>query len=122
MRDRRFIPLVLGLSVLALAGCAPQQFVTLEDLLGTQPYPAVIDPREDTDAVCNQVDGCVEGWVSDDAEYMRFSSIDAATGHTETLGSDGFQTNFLVINWHSGVDPKQRQDVEELFAGAHQSE
>lgn len=122
MRNRPVTSLVLGMSVLALAGCAPQQFVTLQDLLGTQPYPAVIDPEEKTEAVCNQIEGCVEGWVSQGAVYMRFSSIDAATVQAEALGDDGFQTNFLVIDWDSEVDPAQRQDVEELFVGAHQSE
>lgn len=122
MRNRHVTSLFLGLSALALVGCAPQQFVTLQDLLGTQPYPAVIDPQEETDVVCAQIDGCVEGWVSQGAEYMRFSSVDAATVHAETLGDNGFQTTFLVIDWDSDVDPTQRQDVEELFVSAHQSE
>lgn len=122
MHRRHLTYAATGVAVLALAGCAPQQFVTLDDLLSGQPYRGVTNPHEDTDAVCEGLDGCVEGWRSDGAEYARFSSVSAATTFAETLEDRGFQTNFLVIRCDDAVDATHRRLVEELFLGAHQSE
>lgn len=108
--------------VVVMAGCAPQQYVVLSDLLGTQPQAGITDPHEATDEVCEGLDGCVEGWASDEAEFSRFDSTDAAKDYAETLGRSGFRSNFLVIDWTSDIDPIHRQWVEELFEAAHQSE
>ena len=106
----------------ALAGCAPQQFVTLRDLLGTEPLAGITNPHEATDVVCKSLDGCVEGWVSGEAEFSRFGSTDAAEDYADLLGEDAFRSNFLVIHWTSQIDPAHRRWLEERFEGAHQSQ
>ena len=121
----KFRPLSVAIALMGaavLGGCAPQQFVTLEDLLGTEPIAGITHPREATDVVCMSLDGCVEGWVSGEAEFSRFGSTDAAEDYAATLGEEGFRSNFLVIRWTGAIDPAHRRAVEERFEGAHQSQ
>ncbi|MBD3943254.1 hypothetical protein IF188_16295 [Microbacterium sp. NEAU-LLC] len=105
-----------------LIGCAPQQFVTLDDVLGGAEYRGITNPRENTDEVCDGIDDCIEGWESDGATYLRFTSIDAASTFADSLDDDVFQSNFIVIEWDDSVGATQRKWVEDVFLGAHQSD
>lgn len=123
MKLKRFLSSLSILCGLALViGCAPQQFVTLKDLLSTQPIPGVTEPQEAESTVCKGLEYCVEGWVSKEAEFLRFSTTEAADRYVTTLGDRGFMSNFLVIDWTGEVSPADRLGTEQVFEGAHQSQ
>jgi len=110
--------------VLVLAGCVPgwdKSSFTLEDALAHRDDPTLVgNPRDDTDELCAGVDGCIEGWTTDQADYLRFDSNEAAGEFAAGLGDDGHHSNRVVIDFaRTDPDDSVRKAIIEGIDGIH---
>lgn len=107
----------------ATAGCAAgwdKSFFSLKDVL-TMPDLTTISNEEDvTKSMCEGVDGCIEAWTSDQADFLRFDSNQHAADFVTELGIDGYHSNRVVIDFtHTEADAETRELMAELIDGTH---
>ncbi|WP_430593265.1 hypothetical protein [Humidisolicoccus flavus] len=72
---------------------------------------------QDTQEICSGLDGCIEGWISDQAEITRFESNANAKKHAESL-TDVYRWHRIVVDFSKGTtSPEEREWIIEYFEG-----
>jgi len=104
-----------------MAGCAAQSAVTLSDVLSNPDLNNFTNPQDRTTELCADVEGCVEGWSTAEAKFLRFADVESATQFTLDTGSDLFRSHQLVVDFrNSDLTPQERQAITQVIEGAHQ--
>lgn len=115
-----------GALLITLVGCASgwdKSFFTLEDALTNPDNTTISNAHDDTDKLCSGISGCIEGWTTDQADFLRFDSNESALKIASTLGAGGYQSNRVVIDFERTLPgPKVRQNLIEGLVGIHSSE
>ena len=121
MRSQGAIAPLVMIVAAVMAGCAPQSAVTLSDVLSNPDLKYFTNPQDESAELCADVEGCVEGWSTAEAKFLRFADVDSATQFTLDAGSDLFQSHQLVVDFRdSDVTPQERQGITQVIEGAHQ--
>lgn len=111
--------------LVSLAGCAPgwnRSSFTLEDVLTNPDDTAFSSEEEATDALCGNVGGCIEGWTTDQADFLRFESNESANEFASKLKDDGYHSNRVVIDFERAQSSDEdKQLAIELIEGTHSS-
>ena len=117
---------LLAAAVLLLGGCAAgwdKSSFTLEEVFSNPDLTILQNPKEDTERLCQGVDGCLEGWTTGDGEFLRFESNESAAAFAKQLGDEGHQSNRVVIDFERAEPSAQRRELMiELIEGVHNSE
>ena len=110
--------LTIGLFALVmsigLAGCAPgwdKSSFTLEDHLTNPDDVVTSNEKDETKTLCSGLGGCLEGWTTDQGDYLRFESNAEAERFASTL-DDGYQSNRVVIDFDRA---QPEDDVKDLL-------
>ncbi|TQK17920.1 osmotically inducible lipoprotein OsmE [Microbacterium sp. SLBN-154] len=89
-----------------------QWTLTLDYLMESEPDAAdpTTDPQNVTSSVCGGPILCVEAWDTAEALYVRFESRAAAEEHESTV-SDGFRSNYIVMDFAGKTSVTKSQQL-----------
>ena len=109
-----------------LTGCSlfdNQRSLTLDALVSSDFDGTDItsNPQETTTETCVGDIDCVEAYSTDQADYLRFDSRDAAEAYAETL-EDGFVVNYIVMDFagKDAVSTEEQRWAMESLSGTWQ--
>lgn len=113
-RMKRFAVLLLALTVLVLAACQsivePRSGITPEDVVAAfeaQPDLPVTDPVALPEGECSPDAGCIAAVRAAEISVYRFGSTDEAAAFATSLGDDGYQSDWIVLEY-----PDARYDTD----------
>ena len=117
---RRALSAVVFVPVCALhlASCAffdPRSVLDPQTGFGSDVFllPATEAPKDVTESVCADIDGCERAAESSRVRILRFSNPDRAEIVARSLGSTGYLSDRFVIEYlDSSVTDEQRRYVE----------
>lgn len=116
--SKRVVVVVAGLMLVAIAAVfylfggnplrggiqgliEPRSAMTIDDVLaGFESLPGlpVTDSAYVTEDVCPEV-GCIQALRSDEVSVYKFADRDDAAKFTKTLGADGYQSDWVVLEY-----------------------
>lgn len=125
-RTRVLVALCATAFVLPVAGCAPswdRSFFTLKDVLSNPDDIVFSGEKEQTKLLCDGLQGCIEGWTTDQADFLRFESNESAEEFAATLNDDGHNSDRVVIDFaRTQPSSEIRRLAVELIDATHSSE
>jgi len=111
---RRFVTAMAAITAVTvlIAGCAVFDLysqLTIASLMDDEGYAVDVttNPVDITDDACGDELACVEAYSTDEANYYRFASRDAAADYAATL-EDGFVMHYIVMDF-AGKDHASRE-------------
>jgi hypothetical protein len=112
---RRIALPIVAIATLALTGCQsvsdPRSAMTVDDVIAAfeaQPGLPVTDPVELSVDECDPDTGCTTAVRADEIAIYRFDSTAGAATFATTLGSDGYQSDWIVLEYpDAGADTEQ---------------
>ncbi len=115
------LAIAVALATISLASCAPgwlRSNVVLSDLLTNPDDRTISSARDATNELCEAVEGCIEAWRTDQAEFYRFDSNEHGEAFLVGL-REGFQSDRIVVDFVTAPPDDIRQRIEDLVGGAH---
>lgn len=116
-----------ALSALALlTSCSTGKYVDLDDIFLRYPgeeWSLAANPVEITDEVCDDAFPCLQAYKTDQAQYFKFKTRDAAAQAVTEFGDDGYQSNFIAIHFtDTSLTSNERGQITEWLDSMHSSD
>ncbi|KFF57982.1 hypothetical protein JF66_22050 [Cryobacterium sp. MLB-32] len=105
----------IALSVtLMLSGCDSRSAMTPENVLEAfeaQPNLPVSNVKDVTQTECTDEVPCVSALAADELSIYKFSSQDDAKAFADTLGTDGYQSDWIVLNFEHATGAEESDNL-----------
>lgn len=91
-----------AISMLSLSACDSRASMTPEDVINAfeaQPDQPITNPRDVTAERCGTDVPCEEAIQTDEIAVYSFDSKDDAADFSQSLGENGYQSNWIVLEY-----------------------